>query len=48
MTDYEKLMDLLKVSKETREELFYDLVKRNITLYLDFSWDGSITWGTMN
>lgn len=47
MTDFEKLMDLLKVPEEKREELFIDLVKNNSSLVLDFQRDGSISWGTL-
>lgn len=47
MTDFEKLMDLLKVPEEKREELFADLVKNNSSLVLDFQQDGSISWGTL-
>lgn len=42
MTDFEKLMNLLKIPKEKREELFVQLIKGDKTLYLEFHWDGSI------
>lgn len=48
MTDFEKLMDLLKVPVDCREELFVNLVNQNLTLYLDFHFDGSIDWGTLD
>lgn len=47
MTDFEKLMELLQVPQDKREELFVELVRRNLTLSILFKWDGSIEWGTL-
>ena len=47
MTDFEKLMNLLKIPEEKREELFIQLIKGDKTLCLDFYRDGSINWGTL-
>ena len=47
MTDFERLMDLLKVPAEKREELFTEFVNGNLTMCLDFGKDGSISWGTL-
>lgn len=47
MTDFEKLMELLQVPQDKREELFEELVRRNLTLSILFKWDGSIEWGTL-
>lgn len=47
MTDFEKLMDLLKVPQEDREKFLQQLVLKNVELVLDFHEDGSINWGTL-
>lgn len=47
MTDFEKLMELLQVPQDKREELFEELVRGNLTLSMLFNWDGSIEWGTL-
>ena len=47
MTDFEKLMDLLKVLQEDREKFLQQLVLKNIELVLDFHEDGLISWGTL-
>lgn len=47
MTDFEKLMILLKVPKEKWEDLFCELCSNNSTLALEFDWDGKIFWGIL-
>lgn len=49
LTDFEKLMILLKVDPKEWEELFYELaITKNETLVLDFNKNGEIGWGTLN
>jgi hypothetical protein len=48
MTDFDKLMEILKVKDEDeRNELFEGLVSKNFELVLFFHEDGSINWGTL-
>jgi len=47
MTDFEKLMILLKVPQDKWESLFNDFYNHNLSLVIDFNKNGSISWGTL-
>lgn len=48
MFNFDDLMDLLKVTdKNKREELFQELVLRNIHLTFLFYEDGTVEWGIL-
>ena len=46
-TDFDKLMDILKVEESDRISLFNGVVSGTVELVLDFHEDGSLSWGTL-
>lgn len=48
MTDFEKLMQVLKVDESQWNDFLSELCAGNLQLVLDFKEDGTISWGTLN
>lgn len=46
-TDFDKLMDVLRVEEKDREPLFNGIMCGDIDLVLFYKEDGSISWGTL-
>lgn len=46
-TDFDKLMDILRIKEKDRQSLFNNIICGNVELVLFYENDGSISWGTL-
>lgn len=46
-TDFDKLMDILRIEEKDRQSLFNNIIFGNVELVLFYEDDGSISWGTL-
>ena len=46
-TDFDKLMDILRIEEKDRQPLFNNIICGNVELVLFYEDDGSISWGTL-
>lgn len=46
-TDFDKLMDILKIEEKERESIFNGVINGDFELVLFYESDGSISWGVL-